>query len=260
MQKPVSFLTFVVCGSSLSIIAPTSGMPVLAMAAIGNIVTLAYYRNVYVGWGLLCLLNGVVIGMGLCCTFWHGLPLSGEVLFVVMACVICMTLTCITVRFYTRGYQVTERVLNPVLGSLLLSMGLSGLVPELGAMKCTELMSSGSSSNSEVHAWKFFALWAALCFISLPMQYWMMKTPPTPQFEDMAKRLVHPEAGTTVEDVSKKLEDGEIGGRHLILVDAFFLPEDADLSHLTEHERKLVAICRKDEFERDRIMFLGGLA
>jgi hypothetical protein len=267
MRNLIILITSLVCGSSLATLAPMCGLPVLVMAAIGIIIVCTHYCHPH-GFLLMCLLNGVVIGMCLVCTFWHGglaqLQPQSEGAFVAISCVTCIVLTCIILHFYTRGYEVHERVLNPVLGSMLLSMGISGLVPKLGAMKFAELMAPFPSTYS-VGAWKFLGLWAALCCVSLPLQYWMMKDALNPKqkmknFDELASRLVHPEASTTQEDVAKKLEDGAIGGRHLILCDAFYAPEDADMSHLTEHEKQLVAICRKDEFERDRIMFLGGLA
>mmetsp|Transcript_66111 Transcript_66111/g.123331 ORF Transcript_66111/g.123331 Transcript_66111/m.123331 type:complete len:146 (-) Transcript_66111:37-474(-) len=47
--------------------------------------------------------------------------------------------------------------------------------------------------------------------------------------------------------------------RHQIICEAIFLPEDADLSHLTESEQKLVRAVRTDPEERDRVMWGGGL-
>jgi len=44
-----------------------------------------------------------------------------------------------------------------------------------------------------------------------------------------------------------------------VLCRAIFADPSADLSHLTEHEIKLVKICREDEFERNRILWGGGL-
>jgi len=42
------------------------------------------------------------------------------------------------------------------------------------------------------------------------------------------------------------------------LRDAIF-NEDADMSHFSENEKKIVEVCRKDEFERDRLLWGGGL-
>jgi len=50
-----------------------------------------------------------------------------------------------------------------------------------------------------------------------------------------------------------------VNDRFQILTQAIFADKDADLSHLTENERRLVAVCREDEFERDRLLWGGGL-
>jgi hypothetical protein len=55
-----------------------------------------------------------------------------------------------------------------------------------------------------------------------------------------------------------KPELGQMNDRFRIICTAFHDP-DMDLSQLTETERKIVEICRKDEFERDRYMWGGGL-
>lgn len=47
--------------------------------------------------------------------------------------------------------------------------------------------------------------------------------------------------------------------RHAVLCHAISAPPGADLSHLTDHERKLVDICRTDEDEKNRILWGGGL-
>lgn len=53
-------------------------------------------------------------------------------------------------------------------------------------------------------------------------------------------------------------KDGGLN-RHPVLIQAMFAPEGTDQSHLTEHEKKLVTICRENEDERNRVMFGGGL-
>jgi len=51
----------------------------------------------------------------------------------------------------------------------------------------------------------------------------------------------------------------EVTDRHLTLTRAIYAEEDADYSHLTENERKIVKICQEDPEERDRVLFGGGL-
>eukprot|EP00428_Durinskia_dybowskii_P086788 CAMPEP_0170431208 /NCGR_PEP_ID=MMETSP0117_2-20130122/41276_1 /TAXON_ID=400756 /ORGANISM="Durinskia baltica, Strain CSIRO CS-38" /LENGTH=242 /DNA_ID=CAMNT_0010690743 /DNA_START=168 /DNA_END=897 /DNA_ORIENTATION=+ len=47
--------------------------------------------------------------------------------------------------------------------------------------------------------------------------------------------------------------------RYQLIAKAIYMPDDADLSHLSENEQRIVKICREDEFERDRLLWGGGL-
>lgn len=53
-------------------------------------------------------------------------------------------------------------------------------------------------------------------------------------------------------------KDGALN-RHPVLIKAMFMPEGTDQSHLTDHEKALVEICRKNEDERNRVLYGGGL-
>jgi len=69
-----------------------------------------------------------------------------------------------------------------------------------------------------------------------------------------------PEADQDDENVERfKKPDNLQNTRFQMLVKAIYADEGADLSHLTENERSIVEICRKDEDERDRLLWGGGL-
>merc|ERR1712150_126516 len=78
----------------------------------------------------------------------------------------------------------------------------------------------------------------------------------------LQRSLIHPDIKDDDPDAKQKVASMEAaagGSRHLTLCDAICAPEGADQSHLTDHEKRLVEICKSDEFERDRLMWGGGL-
>lgn len=178
--------------------------------------------------------------------WWHGWLLSASTLF------ITTVFTCTKA-----GPMLFLTLIMPCLASMLLTVGLAGFtVLPAGPFPPQQLFAPSPAQEEGVAA-EFAALWLCLAVVAVAARVlaaWLWK-----------EKLADGEQGGLVaallpdgdDSLMPRPEDSE--NRHLIITKAIYAPEGADLSHLTEHEKKLVDICRRDEEERDRILFGGGL-
>lgn len=160
-----------------------------------------------------------------------------------------------------------ERLLLPTLGALLLIEGVSN-VSAVGILAPGALLEASPRPAADfARGARTGAAWLALAACGIAFQWLLIPAGPAPEQGKNGGKggaLADPLVPSG-KDVEKNGGDGPILNkdagleRHQILCLAMVAPEGTDQSHLTDHERKLVEVCRNDEFERDRVMFGGGL-
>mmetsp|Transcript_64925 Transcript_64925/g.104900 ORF Transcript_64925/g.104900 Transcript_64925/m.104900 type:complete len:304 (+) Transcript_64925:96-1007(+) len=262
-------------GASLALLAPLMPWPpppfsVLTLAVCGAL--LSFCHSFFTA-----LMLALTLGVGLGGLMWQlGACNLASVVEVPYLHGIFLTLTCfifVAVFVYTPGIAGPGSLnlfLAPCLGALLLTTGIAGLAsgfanfglaPEqiLAEGPCVQGKGQGQQERHEaLAAW----LLVAACGIALQLLISRQKSDDSESNEsrgDLVAALL-PSAGAQEGGGANIPRPGETSnGRFGILTKAIFADEGADQSHLTETEIKIVEICKKDEFERDRILWGGGL-
>eukprot|EP00913_Durusdinium_trenchii_P030667 g28722.t1 len=255
----VEVMTTLLSGASLALLAPFLPWPpppgsVITLAVIGMLLSAgtpcgSLFAALVLSLSLGVGLAGYTWQLGLChaaASSLHGVLVS------VMALIFVLLFVCTP---GIAGPGTMKVVLAPCLGALLFTCGLAGVVTEDGeqvALTVPELFSK---------KWRSFFAWAALaaCGIVLQLIFLRLAAPGNEQEGRLVERLLEVD-DTETAGVANIPRPGEGGrDRYDTLRKAIDAPEDADLSHLSENDRKIVEICRKDEFERDRVLWGGGL-
>eukprot|EP00747_Dinoflagellata_sp_TGD_P080389 gnl/TRDRNA2_/TRDRNA2_160870_c0_seq2.p1 gnl/TRDRNA2_/TRDRNA2_160870_c0~~gnl/TRDRNA2_/TRDRNA2_160870_c0_seq2.p1 ORF type:complete len:314 (+),score=37.91 gnl/TRDRNA2_/TRDRNA2_160870_c0_seq2:68-1009(+) len=272
----VQIFTAAVCGSSFALLSPLMPWPppiyrVPIMALIGGLMSVLHVM-------LMAFIIAISLGMAFGALIWHlgvctfvsSFGPAGPFLHPLLLFV--STITSISVFVCSPvGPNLLERVLLPVLGALLLIVGLSGLesaqLPGLDPATLFAPEPCASSVHPARAPFVFMLSWlgASLVGIVLVVLFRLCGSSSKEGSQDgegseKKKSMVASLLG------SQDDEDGLLPrpteadtGRHGTITAAIYAPEGTDLSHLTENERKLVEVCRKDEFERDRVLWGGGL-
>lgn len=259
-------------GASLALLAPCLPWPpppfgVLTLAIVGVLLSSC-------GFFFPAIVLAITLGVGTggfawqlgACNILADLPYTHGILLTTTSIFMVLLFVCIP---GTAGPGPMKVVLAPCLGALLFTVGLAGLLPEfkiglapsdlLAEEPCEPGMADGGQRL------KGLAAWALLSLCGIVTQLVFIKLASGSEEEQRGSLATHllPQGSRSEEDGSSIPRPGECGEEgkksYNTIAQAISAPEDADLSHLTENERKIVAICRVDEEERDRILWGGGL-
>eukprot|EP00448_Togula_jolla_P010890 CAMPEP_0170611060 /NCGR_PEP_ID=MMETSP0224-20130122/22990_1 /TAXON_ID=285029 /ORGANISM="Togula jolla, Strain CCCM 725" /LENGTH=218 /DNA_ID=CAMNT_0010936475 /DNA_START=250 /DNA_END=906 /DNA_ORIENTATION=+ len=161
------------------------------------------------------------------------------------------------------GPIVFERIMLPLLGALLFTVGISGLVPLIGSLTGDALLADAcDNSGSEMSpALIFLGIWLLVALFGILYKAILLRPPPSESGSGPGGSLIASLLPGAADDngLLSSHKRGEDDSRFQILCKAILAPEGTDQSHLTANERALVKVCREDEFERDRVLWGGGL-
>jgi len=267
----IEVITTLVSGASLALLAPFMPWP----PPPGSVVTLAVI-GMLLSAGTPCgslfsaLLLSLSLGVGLAGYSWQlGLCYAAEsvpvsdfhgIFLSLVAVVFVLAFVCTP---GIAGPGTMKVVLAPCLGALLSTSGAAGLVKEKLALTIPELLEASCKPGPK--QWRSFEIWVliSLCGIGLQLFFLRLSTGQEQQDGRLVERLLAVEEGqerqSETAGVANIPRPGGDKNRYDTLRKAIDAPEDADLSHLSDVDRKIVEICRKDEEERDRILWGGGL-
>mmetsp|Transcript_5603 Transcript_5603/g.11410 ORF Transcript_5603/g.11410 Transcript_5603/m.11410 type:complete len:295 (-) Transcript_5603:107-991(-) len=259
-------LTTACCGLSLALLAqllpwPPPGFRAVLLAVLGVLFAFCHpaFTAIVVTVPLGIAFGALMWQCGLC----SAMP-DTHVIVLSAACLAFLVVFVCTPGI--AGVQSFRLLQVPSLSALLLTTSVAGLVPSLGALEPRALLlaspcaADGGSARAPL----------------LSLAYWLLATACASGFQLLlawrARRMGGGggEGGSLAAlllpgaDADSDPEDGfkrpdMVNDRFQLLTQAIFADKDADLSHLTENERRLVAVCREDEFERDRLLWGGGL-
>mmetsp|Transcript_11032 Transcript_11032/g.25234 ORF Transcript_11032/g.25234 Transcript_11032/m.25234 type:complete len:339 (-) Transcript_11032:131-1147(-) len=182
---------------------------------------------------------------------------------------VLMALPCIFFAGFSctaTGVAAFQFVLVPLVGSLLLVVGVAAFREPAALSAVVELLAADEAQSSEdgsLELLAFLGAWIGVCLVGSLLVVISSRT--------IAKRsqLSTRRDGSLTASLLPGADDSYMPrpntmateglSRHQIICEAMHLPEDADLSHLTESEQKLVRAVRNDPEERDRVMWGGGL-
>lgn len=273
-RSAAEVLTTLVSGASLALLAPFMPWPpppgsVIMLAVIGML----FSAGTPCGSLFSALLLSLSLGVGLAGYFWQlGLCNAAEsgpvsdvhgIFLSLMAVIFVLAFVCTP---GIAGPGTMKVVLAPCLGALLFTCGIAGLVKEKFALTIPELLQASCEPSPQ--KWRSFGLWAVISLCGIAMQLIFLRSAKGEQQDGrLVERLLAVEEGQErqsetagVANIPRPGAGGEGGkNRYDTLRKAIDAPEDADLSHLSEVDRKIVEICRKDEEERDRVLWGGGL-
>jgi len=254
----VQIFTSAVSGTALALLAPL--LPALShcfvvLALVGGLLAALSFR-MSAAVASTCIgtaLGALLWQMGLCTMvpMSHGwvLACSAGIFFAIFSCT-------------PLGPPTLERILMPVLGALLLVVGIG---PRLGMLAQGPLLQVSQSEDLSQAARATSVAWLALATCGMAFQWFMLRGSDSDNSakdgkkETLAESLLVEEKGKSDEGAGV-IEDKNAGMERMpVLCTAIFADEGTSQAHLSEHERALVEVCRKDEFERDRILWGGGL-
>jgi len=263
-------LTTVCCGLSVSLLAPLlpwppPGFRAVSLALLG--VLFAFCHPAFTA-----TLVTIPLGVGLASLVWQlGLcsiiPTAHAIFLSVVSVVLVGVFVCAP---GIAGIASLHLVLVPSLSALLLTTAIAGLAPSLGTLEPQALLQAApcAAEGGDVRAPLLsLACWLVLAACAVGLQLFFAW-----RARKMGRRaggrgdLVASLLPGSTEDPEDddgeegfKKPDGMQNDRFQMLIRAIYADKDADLSHLTENERKIVEVCREDEFERDRLIWGGGL-
>lgn len=262
------YLTTACCGLSLSLLAPLlpwppPGFRALPLALLGLLFAFCHpaFTAMVVTVPLGIALGALVWQLGLC----TAVPGYHSVILSVFSVVFVLVFVCTP---GVAGVQSLRNFLVPALSALLLTTAIAGLVPSLGALEPRALLLAApcaADGGDTQAALMSLGCWLAVAACAIGLQLllaWMAQREEGKQAAGSARgdlvASLLPGAEKDDDDGFQKPEDMRTD-RFQVLVKAIFAAEGADQSHLTEHEKRLVEVCRQDEFERDRLLWGGGL-
>lgn len=271
----IEAVTSVLCGVPLAFVAPVFAWPtdvsMPLLGFIGAVLTSCSFpaRAMVASICIGTALGALLWNLGVCAVALgaHGWVLAG-----------CAASFFVVFVFTPLGPIGLERFLFPVLGALLF---VEGMAPLVGTLSPGQLFQASSCPAGELAkaGQVTGAAWLLLAMCALPFQHFLLRDDAAENGDgDRRQGLVEgllPNSQGPLMEKSRRGNgdtsgegDPEQGGmpdkeeglsRLPVLCRAIFADESADLSYLTDHEKKLVEICRKDEFERNRILWGGGL-
>jgi len=256
-------LTTFCCGLSLALLAPLcvqpAGLSALVLAVFGVLVSFCHPM-------LTALMVSVPLGMCIGAFIWQLSSLSPEMHGITLG-VTSFLFSCLFVCTpYISGQLTLEFLTLPLLSALMLVVGSADLVPGINALNLESLLSAETAAAS-VHT---FEVWVLVWIFALGVQCFLARIQLRLRGKSSQDGGNRPPAGGLVASLlpagaddrgPEKLARPEhmANDRFQIYVKAIHSDEPLDNFDLTEDEKKLVEVCRQDEFERDRVIWGGGL-
>lgn len=158
------------------------------------------------------------------------------------------------------GPAVFEGMLVPSTGAMMLTAAVIDAIPACGGIELATLLGAEASDSDGGNPLMNLLAFLGVASYSTMMQLLMMRPAGNgggPGAGMFAKLLP---AGGTEGGLIPRPENFEADGRFKRICKAIYADEgDPIFAALTEDERALVDCCRKDEFERDRVIWGGGL-
>lgn len=285
--KPVvERLTTLCSGVSLALVAPLlswppAGFRTFTLCIIGVLLSCCHpaFAALVVAMTLAFGISGFVWNLGLCATA----PVAALADFGVSAhALLCAVLVLLFIILFVfipgiAGPETLIFFLVPMLGSLLLCLGISELQPSMGGPTASGLLLSAPCAAEEASSWtespavRLVGAWLLVAMCGTLLQFVLVRRMRLgAEEEEEGERKRSGPGGDLVQSLLPGSQQEEGGGaniprpsdkndRYSLISKAIFMDESADLSHLTENEQKIVKICREDEFERDRLLWGGGL-
>jgi len=266
-------VTTACCGTSLSLLAPLmpfGGMGLRAPFLAGVGILLSFCHTAFTA-----LVVAVALGAGVSGMLWQlwacaaaeGVSYLHPALFFFVCLTFAVLFVCTP---GVAGPGSMTVVVLPTLGALLVVVGLSGmdggLSPEalLAEAPCPADVAFFTKGLGWPRTpWECLAAWLALAVLSASLQLLLSainKGKVEAEIAEKGDLVAHLLPSAQDPDGPARLpRPNQAESRFGMITQAIYADEGADLSHLTETERKIVEVCRKDEFERDRILWGGGL-
>lgn len=247
----------ITCGASLALIAPLLPWPDtffhrdLILIPLGVLLSTCHPA-------LMALLAAGPLGIGIGALFWQLTRICRVADTTFHPIVLSILALGFIVPTGIAGPTSLLVLVIPLLGALLVTVGMANFVPSSDSLTSGELL--GVSCTSNHAALLFFGQWFVLSLCGVLLQVAFFRYDKKPTDEDGGNGLVAsllPNAQSNESGVPKP--DLNNNNRLALITKAIFAEEGADMSYLTENERKLVEVCRKDEEERDRVLWGGGL-
>jgi len=257
-------LTTSCCGVSLALLAPVSVQPAglsataLALAAFGVLVSFCH--------PMFCeLMVSVPLGVCIGAFIWQLGSLSAEMHGVTLG-VTSFLFSCIFVFTpYISGQLTLEFVTLPLLSALLLVVGSADIV-QTPALDLESLLSAerAAASVPTFEAWALVWIFAlgVQCFlarIQLRLRGKVGKDGENRATKGGLVASLLPAGADDREPDRLSRPEHMVNDRFQLYVKAIYSDEPLDNFDLTEDEKKLVEVCRQDEFTRDRVIWGGGL-
>lgn len=276
-RKAAEVATTLASGASLAVFSPLMTWPspsirVLALSGIGMILSMCHpvFTALVVSSSVGVMLGSLLWQLGLCMAVNLQVPLLD--LHAVLLCFICFAV--ILVFVFLPGFAgpgSMQTILVPILGAFFCAAASSSLAsPGFNfGFSLARLLAEAPCDAGEGDfrpSLEALSIWLCIAVLGIAMQVAMTSrnrgTGGTGgaggRQNDLVSALL-PGARGDGEGGAALPRPGDGNDRYGLLTKAIFAAEDADVSHLTDSERKIVDVCRKDSFERDRILWGGGL-
>jgi len=254
------------CGLSLGMLAPLLPsevpMPALFLLIMGGCCGVCSYFTVVI---FVCLTVSTAMTSLLWDTAACSTAATDAVPYLHTSLMVTVPLLTNVIFLGTKaGPFYFERSMIPLNAGLIITVGLSGLIPTMGSLSYDELYSSTPCANGRASAAPLtLGIWFAISCVGAAIQAVLMRNSGSESekkdnIAGLKTGLLGGE-GAEATIVPRPNEVDCPNDRFRVLMTAIFAPEGADQSHLSEMDQKLVKVCREDEFERDRVLWGGGL-
>lgn len=263
----------VAAGSSLVLLAPGFNWLVGAdyapalLAVMGALMSLAGGPTPMALFGSVTLglfIGGLIWQLGTCGIVGDNVPYAFVILLTcsgLSSCCICCNSSI--------GELIWHQLTLPMLASAMLVSGVGGLakLPQWPLLGADAIWQSSPCADSST-ALDTFVAWLALAAYGVLFHAFLLRLQnkvPVPTDKGARKdgRLADSLLPDAMDDgplsMARPDQQGRTGHLHRTIADAICAPEGRDQSHLTDHERAIVAVCRSDPDERDRVLWGGGL-
>lgn len=271
LRKGIVILTQFFAGASLLILEPLVETESLEHCLILGVVAGALSLC---SWLFSTILSSISLGVGL--TQWllnltlcssAGDDLVLGLLHIALATIVSLVIS----LFFIFKPLFVEIVLWPLLGAMLVATGYSALLAEPDRSRINPFPGTCPGSTGQgfeaLAAWLFVGLLASAIQLNWAILRIQRREAEKEESSDALNQPSKTGALTSLLQTSRanlgddaapgfNKPEGDLSRVHAI---CRCIPEGSDMSHLSENEKKLVEICRTDSFERDRILFGGGL-
>jgi len=252
-RNKVTFAMIVCSGSSFFLLAPL--MPMDTWIGVPTLLVLGALLSA-TGPCMHAFLLAGVLGTYFGALIWHlGLCQAGVGGWLSEAHAMLMGFFAIVfiVAFACGGFQPLELILVPSTAALFLSISLWHLMMGLGD-DSRLFEAAPCSAKLKLNAF----VWLVLAMCAIVLQWRLLITPAVGNTDLVASILPGAQPAEGPDGRLDQLRANGLQGVNIIN-DAICAPEGTDFSHLSERDRKIVEICRKDEDQKYRVLFGGGL-